>query len=262
MKSLLSKICSGTLLGGLILWLFLASYFNNEYQWIYPLDDTYIHLSIAQNLSHFGNWSVVPSPFQFSSSSPLFSLILLMTGTWLGFPSYLPLAINCVVGAGLFLWVAKSISQFFESPQITFWVCTIYLVLLPFHLLVLLGMEHLLHLFLSLLFMQEVLPSLWEENGKEGTKWRLVLYFLLFSLCRYESLFLIGAGAGVFILEKKYLKGVKLAFWGGIPLTILGIFVWSKGATFLPLSVLVKSQLIHLRNNVSSPINSFIFRDI
>lgn len=258
MNSFAYKLISALLIGGIIASLFWVSFTNNDSQWIYPLDDTYIHLSIAQNLWQAGNWSVVPSPVQFSSSSPLYTLILTLLGAAINFPSYLPLVINILIGAGLFFWLGHQIFRAIPSPFISLFVFIGALLLLPFHLLVLLGMEHLLHVWLSLLFIQEVIPSIWENKKESFSKGEILLFIFLLSLCRYESLFLYGSAGLVFFFHRKYLKGILLALGGGIPIIVLGTILWSRGATFLPLSILAKSQLIHLPHNLFSPLEAFL----
>ena len=258
MKSYVYQIIVAVLLGGIILWLFLSAYYNNDGYWVYPLDDTYIHLSIAQNLWKFGNWSVVPTPPQFSSSSPLYTLILALLGAPLQFPVYLPLGVNIAVGIGLYLWVCRYMFRLIPSPLFASILLIGFLLLLPFHLLVLLGMEHLLHVWLALLFIQEIVPKI-EREGQEAFKdWNVFLCLGLLSLCRYESLFLVGAASAVFLLRKRYASGIRIAHYGTVLLLILGFFQWNWGATFLPLSVLAKSQLVHLPHNLFSPLNTFV----
>ena len=43
---------------------------------IYPLDDTYIHMSIAKNLALYHNWGISANEFQSASSSILYTLLL------------------------------------------------------------------------------------------------------------------------------------------------------------------------------------------
>ena len=252
------KILSALIIGGISFYLAWTSYQNNDSHWVYPLDDTYIHLSIAQNLWHHGNWSVVPEPFQFSSSSPLYSILILLTGAWIDFPHYLPLVINCLIGIGLFLWLGKFIFEKCSSPLVAFPIFVSFLLLLPFHLLILLGMEHLLHVWLSLLFFQEVLPAFWNEDKNAWLNWRVLLIVTLLSLIRYESLFLIVASTGVLFTKRQFKKGIILGFMGGILVLILGLFFLIRGATFFPLSVLVKSAITQFPQNIFSKISYFI----
>ena len=43
---------------------------------MYPLDDTFIHMALARNLSYHGNWGMNPYEFASASSSVLYTLLL------------------------------------------------------------------------------------------------------------------------------------------------------------------------------------------
>src|SRR4051812_45844062 len=48
----------------------------NNNTWVYPLDDTYIHMSIGKNLAEFGQWGITRHEFTSSSSSILYTLLI------------------------------------------------------------------------------------------------------------------------------------------------------------------------------------------
>src|SRR5262249_41111202 len=43
----------------------------NQGQWVYPPDDTYIHMAIAKNVSNHQVWGITQYSFSSSTSSPL-----------------------------------------------------------------------------------------------------------------------------------------------------------------------------------------------
>lgn len=43
---------------------------------MYPLDDTFIHLTMGKNLAINGTWGIAGDEFQSASSSPLYTLII------------------------------------------------------------------------------------------------------------------------------------------------------------------------------------------
>src|SRR5690348_5328490 len=47
-----------------------------NHTFIYPVDDTFIHMQLAKNLAHYGNWGINPHEFSAASSSVLYTLIL------------------------------------------------------------------------------------------------------------------------------------------------------------------------------------------
>ncbi|RMG23951.1 MAG: hypothetical protein D6730_13485, partial [Bacteroidetes bacterium] len=60
------------LVGGLL----LAAWHHNQQHLIYPLDDTYIHLSLAKHLATTGNWGLSPGTFNSCGSSLLYVPLL------------------------------------------------------------------------------------------------------------------------------------------------------------------------------------------
>ena len=45
-------------------------------RYIYPLDDAYIHLSMARNFAEFQTWGITQYEFSSTTSSPLFTFLL------------------------------------------------------------------------------------------------------------------------------------------------------------------------------------------
>ena len=87
------------LVSGILLWAALG---RTEGQFIYPLDDAYIHLAIADQWAQTGVWGISPGQFASASSSPLFTFCLGL-GARLGLPLQgLPLGINLIFASGGF----------------------------------------------------------------------------------------------------------------------------------------------------------------
>ena len=54
---------------------FYLSYSNlSGHQFIYPLDDAYIHLALSRNVAENGIWGINPNSFDSASSSILYTL--------------------------------------------------------------------------------------------------------------------------------------------------------------------------------------------
>ena len=88
---------------------------------IYPIDDTYIHLTIARNLAEYGNWGINPGEFNSASSSILYTLLLAAFLKIFPGAQLLPLIINVCAGTILLIlvwnWLKKhNLQQICASP--------------------------------------------------------------------------------------------------------------------------------------------------
>jgi hypothetical protein len=202
--------------------------------WVYPLDDSYIHLSLARELAAHGHWGFGPERTAFSSSSPGYTLLLALgswfTGPWAGWP----LLLN---GLGGLLLMRQSWRLWPEShAKIPLWL--LLMGLLPFPLLVLLGLEHLLHLWAMLGLMQALSRLLAREAP--GRYWWL--WALAAAALRYESAFLIGSAGLALLWQRQGRPAWQLGLAGAAVPFLVGLWSVSQGGTWLPLSLLIKGH--------------------
>jgi hypothetical protein len=71
---------------------------------MYPLDDTFIHMTVAKTLALHGNWGIAPGDFESASSSVGYTLLLAGLFRVFSIHAYIPFLIN-LVAAILVLWV-------------------------------------------------------------------------------------------------------------------------------------------------------------
>ena len=219
---------------GIAVGLFFAALIRTGWQLGYPLDDTYIHLSIARNLSEFGSWGLSPGQFQFSSSSPLYTLLLTGLIQLFGDSAAWGLGINLLTLGGLLLWLATHLPG---SHRIS-WLLGIGL-LGPLPTLALYGMEHLLHIWLCLAVSWQTILVI-QGKGKGG-----LLFLLAMACCgfRYEGLFVILAAGSLLLWHKQFLAAALASLGGGLPVGIAGGLSWLHGGPFVPLPILGKGHL-------------------
>lgn len=208
---------------------------------MYPYDDTFIHLKIADNLTR-GNWGINESEFASASSSLLYTLILAFFRMF-SQSTLVPFIVNCLAGIAilfaLHLWLTKhnvrAIAQAFILAIVIFFT--------PLPLLVVSGMEHTLQCLFSFLFIFYF--SDWLSQTKDSAKAKLpfsiLLYAVLTTTIRYEGLFLIAIAGFLMLLHRKILQAFLLGVVALLPLIVFGFISVSKGSYFLPNSVLVKS---------------------
>lgn len=208
---------------------------------MYPLDDTFIHLEIAENLRN-GNWGVNNHEFASASSSLLYT-ILLTGGRFFSAHTAVPFIMNCIAGVliifTLHLWLKRHGVRAIAQVLII-WLAIFFT---PLPTMIISGMEHSIQCLVSFLFIFHF--SDWLEKSRENHANRLpysiLFYSVLVTSVRYEGLFLIAIACLMLLFYKRVKAGFVLGFIAVLPVVIFGIYSVSKGSYFLPNSVLVKS---------------------
>lgn len=163
----------------------------------YALDDAYIHMSIARNLALHGVWGVTSEAFSSSSSSPFWSLLLAGGFALIGPAHDLSLWLN-IFFSFVLLWVARGVCRrrgLTERETLMVLVSLIFFV--PLMPLVFSGMEHVLQIVLSVLFV-DLATRLGGHptEGSEAPHLSLVIAVgMLLCAVRYEGMFLVLAVA-------------------------------------------------------------------
>ncbi len=218
----------------------LLSLYENNGRYIYPIDDTYIHMAMAKNFSLHHTWGVTPDGFTSSTSSPLYTFILSVCYFMFGVRDYFPLLLNIICGFfilySLYVYAQKNLNA------VTYLVCTILAILLtPLHIIILSGMEHSLHILLS--FWLLILSAQVLNEPTHRKKTILLIIAALSVMTRYESIFFIF----IIFLFLFYGRNYKYSFLfltaGLAPLIIYGIISVMNGSLFIPNSILIKANL-------------------
>src|ERR1700722_15706920 len=74
---------------------------------MYPLDDTFIHMAVAKNLAFQGNWGIAGHEFESASSSVLYTLLLATLFKLFGAKIIIPFVINLLAGCILLAVVQR-----------------------------------------------------------------------------------------------------------------------------------------------------------
>jgi len=213
----------------------------------YPLDDSYIHLAVAKNLLLNNVWGINAQGFASVSSSILFPLLLAAIFKFTGVVTLVPFIVNLIT-AILFLvvlqrWLIKQ--DINPGGQLMVMLLSIFLIPLP--VIVMVGMEHTLHLLFFFLFLTSFTESLQNmlaaPDKKASIPWPVYVYGILMMTARFESMFLLGAACVILLFHKRWFIAVKLGFICFLPVLIFGVYSILKGSDFLPNSVLVKATV-------------------
>jgi hypothetical protein len=210
----------------------------------YALDDTYIHLALAEQIAH-GHYGVNTNEFASPSSSILWPYMLaFLAGTrW---HVYLPLVWNILFGAtaaGLIGWfTGKWFSGRIEARNDYQGILAAVLLILSANLvsLTLVGMEHVLQVLLATCAAIGVGELF---AGRRMPLWCLVAAALAPAV-RYEGFSIALAVAVALIGIRQWQKAITLFSVSLTPPMLFGVYLYHLGLPPLPVSVMVKAKVI------------------
>lgn len=207
---------------------------------IYTIDDPYIHLAIAKNLSEHGIWGVTSEGFTSSSSSMLWTLLLSFNSLIFGPSELIPFFLNLLV-ASLLLGVCYYFLQKHISRQ---WYIFLLLVginvFTPLCPMVFTGQEHVLHTLLTIIFVYLAATKLVNQKITFSQIAPLIAIAPILVMARYEGLFTVFLVSLLLLFRKRFLEAVTMGVVSFIPIIIFGLISIASGWDFLPNSVLLK----------------------
>jgi hypothetical protein len=242
---------------------------------IYALDDAYIHMAVAKTLASRGIWGCTPFHFSSSSSSLLWTLLLGAVNRVFGVRDWIPLVLNVAIAIAT-LVVAHTALLRFRAPALLRASALLGIILVfPLAGMVLMGMEHILHLLLTIAFAAVAVEVLtWVEEEPRRTRRRTLMLCILGALLgasRYEGFFLIGLVCLAFLVRRQVPRAVSIGAASLLPVAVFGAISMAEGSYFLPNPLMIKAvgeasmisallkpfggeDLIFLRNNRAMPI--------
>ena len=213
---------------------------------IYPLDDTFIHMAVAKNLAFQGNWGIAGHEFESASSSVLYTILLATLFKIFGAKVIIPFAINLVTGCILLVVIQHRLAKEGVNDLAQLWMLLAVVILTPLPILVFSGMEHTLQCLFSFLFIFGAAE--WLEGIDKTQKDRLrvpaglIIWGILTCAIRYEGAFAVGVVCCILLFKRRVGSAFLLGFLCALPIFIFGVYSIYKGSYFLPNSVLIKSE--------------------
>lgn len=211
---------------------------------MYPLDDPFIHMTVAKTLALHGTWGIAPGEFESASSSVGYTLLLAGLFRLFSVQAYLPFLINFIAAVAVLAVVDKRLRKEQVLPFGRLIILLAIIVLVPLPTLAITGMEHTLQCLFSFLFIMEFADWLAAADEDRGRKFPPVLYLyaLLACLVRYEGAFLVGISCLLLLYKRRVPAAFLLGFAGALPIVVFGLYSIRQGSYFLPNSVLLKSD--------------------
>lgn len=220
--------------------LLVAILIVNSGHMVYTIDDIYIHLAISRNLNEFSVFGVTRYEFSSSSSSPFWNLIISAGFLLVGVTDMLPLVLNVILASVAVVTVYEFLKDIDASPRYITGVLLSFVFFTSLPGLVFTGMEHILHIILSLVFVvfASRILSNEESTGRESLFLFVVAFFA--SAIRFESIFLVLPVALLFSMKRNWSHALTVLGVAALPWIAYGIVSIQNGWFFLPNSLIVK----------------------
>jgi hypothetical protein len=212
---------------------------------IYSVDDAYIHMAVAKNFADSGVWGCTPFHFASSSSSLLWTFVLAVAYRLFGVRDVIPLVLNGVLVVATLGVANRSLMRFAAPPLLRAAALLGLVVAFPMVGMVLLAMEHILHLLLTIWFAGAAVEALTSLPGDRRDRRRrtigLCILAALLASSRYEGFFLVGLACLGFLARRQFLRAVSIAAAALVPTVVFGAISVANGAFFLPNSLMLKA---------------------
>jgi hypothetical protein len=261
---LLLRLLAILALLAVVAYLGLSSTARNQGEFSYALDDTYIHLAVAQNLATHGVWGINPDDFTPVTSSLTWPLLLAALGVAASWGIWVPLVLNIFLAIAVLWIVDRWIIEQRVSWLVRGAVLAGLILVVPLGVLTILGLEHVLQIGLALLLLRWGIERIDESGpGSEGSA-RGVMLAVLLVATRFEGIFLVVSIGWLMRRANRSYEAAVLVLAGLVPILSFGGLNLLFGERFLPTPVWMKGKLASeflpvLRDSGSDPALWFQF---
>lgn len=222
--------------------LFVIAYYQNQGHAVYSLDDAYIHMAMAKNLALHGVWGVTKFEFASSSSSIIWTSLLAGTYSLFGINEIIPMLLNLVFASLIVVTSYFILKKFEVSSLHSLWILLALIIITPLPPLMFTGLEHVMHIWVSLLFIYFVSIELADvQKTNRNFLWLLIVSAMLPSI-RYEGIFLAAIASVLFLFRKMFFKSFMIFICALLPIYVFGYISVKNGWSFFPNSLLLKGS--------------------
>jgi len=220
---------------------FLYAYFQlSGNQFIYPIDDAYIHLAIARKFGESGFWSINFNSFDSASSSILYTLLLSSLIKVFGENVYYPMFLNVAAGYLTTYWIYKYLKDFYSENELKLGLF-LFLPVSLLYVMVILGMEQTIHMLLSVVAIYFIKKN-FDSDFEKRDLIKLLFTILFLAMVRFESMFFIFCLGIILLFNKKLKEAVLVFLFGALPIIVFGVISVMNGGFFFPNSVIIKGS--------------------
>ena len=222
---------------------------SNRGQFVYALDDPYIHLALSEGLAR-GHYGINPGEFSSPSSSVLWPYLLAPFVRYSWHP-YVPLALNLLAGVGTAVLAAAAVARWPTShengtsggEETSRRVISVVALVFAGNLLGLtfIGMEHTLQVLLAGAGAWAIIECL---RGRP-VPWLCLVAVALGPSVRYENLGIALAVAIALVGQRQIRRAAALLAVSLAPPIAFSCYLHHLGLPWVPTSVLIKSRVPH-----------------
>jgi hypothetical protein len=204
----------------------------------YPLDDTYIQMAIARNLTSHGTWGIA-GEFANAGSSLLWPLMLASTYLLAGVNAWSPLVLNALAAIAVLLAANHALKPMLGPGHRT--IALIVLVLaLPLFQIYRIGMEHTLACAVVIASVAAVVRA---GESDRPVAWPVLALGALLVSVRFDLGAVAVPLAMVLVRKKGWREGAWFAAIAAVPVAVSALNAARHGWPLLPAPVLVKNAL-------------------
>ena len=227
-------------LGALVLFFLRYATGYSTHPIVYALDDTYIQMAIAKNLSLDMTWGINAGEFASASSSILWPLLLGTVYAGFGINEFAPFLLNLLFAAAAIVFVEVILCRTGVPALPRFVILASLVLLVPLPAMIIVGMEHILHL-LAVIAFTYYLSYL--KPGSVRSLYPVALLAAVMTGARYEGLFVLGAGCLVLLLQRRFLHSLVIFAAGLLPVCVFAVVSLGHGWEMLPNPILIKGSV-------------------
>jgi hypothetical protein len=214
---------------------------------VYPLDDSYIHLAMARTLVLHHVWGIDATGFASASSSPGWTVLLAITDSLIGHHLINGIVLNVIAAIALLFAVDYGVKLFVPSATLWFRYLALLVILFCTSLtsLTMIGMEHVAQTMSVLLFVVlgiQVLVLEPELPTPRRTIISLSLIAIFAGAIRYEAVFVTLPLCLFLVLRRRIGMAASVAFCSALAPMAFGLYFRHKSGFWLPFSVMSKAS--------------------
>ncbi len=215
---------------------------------VYPLDDSYIHLALARTLAVHHVWGIGPTEFASASSSPGWTVLLALLDLLVGPHLLNALFLNVLFAIPLIFSVDATLRQLRPDASLGYRTTAQILILLCTSVpnLAYVGMEHVaqtLSILLLVTFGVRILALAPTSPIPRGLTISLLLSSLFAGAIRYEAVFAIVPIFLLLLLRRRISLAIFSAAAAAAGPLSFGLYSHRISGLWLPFSVLMKASL-------------------